>query len=241
MSNSGGPSGSWTRCVCSVCSGHLEFDTDSDLAGETIQCPHCGMPTILFIPRIPLPAPARLVACSDCGTPFSEGARSCSVCGRVIERPLPVSSPTSPGNTSTILSPTAAGAWLVMAVLLVIVVGVPIYLWRSLYPDGRKPETELQQYARLQSEAEGEMLKECTNVVVGLTRIIRASVVTAEEDPYRWSGDVVTEFINHVGGIDRTNISFKFRTDTGRDGLVHLRSTAEPEADRRSRQHAEKH
>jgi hypothetical protein len=128
-----------------------------------------------------------------------------------------------------------------MAVLLVIVVGVPIYLWRSLYPDGRKPETELQQYARLQSEAEGEMLKECTNVVVGLTRIIRASVVTAEEDPYRWSGDVVTEFINHVGGIDRTNISFKFRTDTGRDGLVHLRSTAEPEADRRSRQHAEKH
>ena len=96
-------------------------------------------------------------------------------------------------------------------------------MWRSLYPDGRKPETELQQYARLQSEAEGEMLKECTNVVVGLTRIIRASVVTAEEDPYRWSGDVVTEFINHVGGIDRTNISFKFRTDTGRDGLVHLR------------------
>ena len=75
-----------------------------------------------------------------------------------------------------------------MAVLLVIVVGVPIYLWRSLYPDGRKPETELQQYARLQSEAEAEMLKECTNVVVGLTRIIRASVVTAEENPYRWSG-----------------------------------------------------
>jgi len=128
-----------------------------------------------------------------------------------------------------------------MAILLVIVVGVPIYLWRSLYPDGRKPETELQQNARLQSEAEGEMLKECTNVVVGLTRIIRASVVTDENDPYRWSGDVVTEFINHVGGIDRTNISFKFRTDTGRDGWVHLRCSAEPEADRRSRQRAEKH
>ena len=128
-----------------------------------------------------------------------------------------------------------------MAILLVIVVGGPIYWWLSLYPDPRKPETELQQKARLQSEAEGEMLKECTNVVVGLTRIIRASVVTAEDDPYRWSGDVVTEFINHVGGIDRTNIFFKFRTDTGRDGWVHLRCSAEPEADRRSRQHAEKH
>jgi hypothetical protein len=128
-----------------------------------------------------------------------------------------------------------------MAILLVIVVGVPIYWWRSLYPDTRKPETELQQKARLQSEAEGEMLKECTNVVVGLTRIIRASVVTAEDNPYRWSGDVVTEFINHVGGIDRTNIFFKFRTDTGPDGWVHLRCSSEPEAERRSRQRAEKH
>ena len=199
------------------------------------------MPTILFIPRIPLPAPARLVACSDCGTPFAEGARSCSECGRVIERPLPISAPTDPGYSSTILSPTAAGAWLVMAILLVIVVGAPIYWWRSQYPDAPKPESELQQKARLQSEAEGEMLKECTNVVVGLTRIIRASVVTAEDDPHRWSGDVVTEFINHVGGIDRTNIFFKFRTDTGPDGLMHLRCSSEREADHRSRQRTEKH
>jgi hypothetical protein len=127
-----------------------------------------------------------------------------------------------------------------MAVLSVIVVGGPIYWWRSLYPDARKPETELQQNARLRSEAEGEMLKECTNVVVGLTRIIRASVVTSEEDPYKWSGDVVTEFVNHVGGIDRTNIFFRFRTDTGGDGWMHLRCISEPEADHRARQRAEK-
>jgi hypothetical protein len=198
------------------------------------------MPTILFIPRIPLPAPARLVACSDCGTPFAEGARSCTECGRVIERPLQIT-PTDAANSSTILSPTAAGAWLVMAILLVIVVGGPIYWWRREYPPAPKPETELQQKARLQSEAEGEMLKECTNVVVGLTRIIRTSAVTAEDNPYKWSGDVVAEFINHVGGIDRTNIFFKFGTDTGHDGLVHLRCSSEAEADRRSRQRAEKH
>ncbi len=131
-----------------------------------------------------------------------------------------------------------------MAILSVIVVGAPVYWWRSLYPDAPKPETELQQWARLQSEAEGEMLKECTNVVVGLTRIIRASVVTAAEDPHKWSGEVVVEFINHVGGIDRTNIFFKFRTDTGleklEDGLMHLRCSSESEADHRSRQRAEK-
>src|SRR5579859_2412003 len=118
MSNSGGPSGSWTRCICSVCSGHLEFD--SDLAGETIQCPHCGMPTILFIPRIPLPAgrpaPAKLLACPDCGTTISQEQRSCSGCGRVIERSATLG---TVGQLSAVvggLTPTAAGAWLILAV-----------------------------------------------------------------------------------------------------------------------------
>src|SRR5208283_5793199 len=35
-------------CKCNVCSGQLEFDRAH--SGETIQCPHCGMETILFAP-----------------------------------------------------------------------------------------------------------------------------------------------------------------------------------------------
>jgi DNA-directed RNA polymerase subunit RPC12/RpoP len=242
MSNSGGPSGSWTRCICSVCSGHLEFD--SDLAGETIQCPHCGMPTILFIPRIPLPGPGRLttgkqLTCPDCGTRFGDGARNCSGCGRVIERVI-AAPRGGAGGASTVLSPTAAGAWLVMAILLAIVVGGPIYWWRSQYAHVPKPETELQQKVRLQTEAEGEMLKECTNVVVGLTRLIRTTLNDAD-DNYKWSGQVVAEYVNRVGGVERTNVYFKFSTDTGTDGLVHLRCSSEPEADYRSRQRNEKH
>ena len=36
------------KCTCNSCGGHLEFD--ASLAGETIQCPHCGINTALFIP-----------------------------------------------------------------------------------------------------------------------------------------------------------------------------------------------
>lgn len=48
-------SAGWTVCPCNNCSGKLEFE--SAHAGETIQCPHCGMETVLFIPQVPLDAP----------------------------------------------------------------------------------------------------------------------------------------------------------------------------------------
>src|SRR6266699_2852317 len=41
-------------CPCNNCSGHIEFDPT--LAGQTMQCPHCGLDTKLFVPvRIPAP------------------------------------------------------------------------------------------------------------------------------------------------------------------------------------------
>jgi hypothetical protein len=203
------------------------------------------MPTILFIPRIPLPLPigrtssAKVLVCPDCGTPVDSDARECAGCGRVIERSALTLRPEPPA-TGVPLSPTAAGAWLVLAILLVVVVGGPIYWWRSQLAQVPKPETELEQKLRLQSEAELEMLKESTNVVVGLNRIIRASVANGDDNPYKWGGEVVAEFINRVGGIERTNVFFKFRTDTGsdglvNDGLVHLRCGVESEADHKAR------
>jgi hypothetical protein len=46
------PNAKWAVCTCNNCSGHLEFDVSN--AGETIQCPHCKLDTVLFIPQIPL-------------------------------------------------------------------------------------------------------------------------------------------------------------------------------------------
>jgi hypothetical protein len=119
--------------------------------------------------------------------------------------------------------------------LLVAVVGGPIFWWRTQFSQVPKPETESQQKNRLQSEAEIEMLKETTNVIVGLNRIIRQNVANADDNPYKWSGEVTVEFVNRVGGVERTNVFFRFGTDTGTDGLVHLRCSSESENDRLSR------
>jgi len=40
-------------CQCNVCSGKIEFDMSQ--VGETIQCPHCGIETMLFIPSQKMP------------------------------------------------------------------------------------------------------------------------------------------------------------------------------------------
>ena len=40
------------KCPCNICSGHLEFDRSA--VGSTVACPHCGMDTVLFIPKVPV-------------------------------------------------------------------------------------------------------------------------------------------------------------------------------------------
>jgi hypothetical protein len=54
------------------------------------------------------------------------------------------------------------------------------------------------------------------------------------------AGPVINEYVNRVGGVERTNLSFKFGTDTGSDGLVHLRCSFEAEGERRTRQRTDK-
>lgn len=47
MSNEGGQE--TVVCSCSLCSGGIEFEPAS--VGATVQCPHCGADTVLFIPN----------------------------------------------------------------------------------------------------------------------------------------------------------------------------------------------
>src|SRR5256885_16846392 len=37
-----------TKCICTNCAGHLEFEEEN--AGEKIKCPHCSFDTTLFLP-----------------------------------------------------------------------------------------------------------------------------------------------------------------------------------------------
>ena len=40
------------KCLCNLCNQPLEFP--SEMAGETVECPHCKMDTKLFIPVSPI-------------------------------------------------------------------------------------------------------------------------------------------------------------------------------------------
>jgi len=46
------PDPCWIVCTCNNCSEHLEFDASN--AGETIECPHCKLDTVLFVPHDPI-------------------------------------------------------------------------------------------------------------------------------------------------------------------------------------------
>ncbi len=37
------------KCKCQHCDGNIAFDIEN--SGQTIPCPHCGMDTVLFIPK----------------------------------------------------------------------------------------------------------------------------------------------------------------------------------------------
>jgi len=44
------------KCSCGHCSGHIEFD--SEHAGQMVACPHCGLETKLYVPKVPLNKPS---------------------------------------------------------------------------------------------------------------------------------------------------------------------------------------
>src|SRR5438128_12132952 len=90
------------KCLCNNCSGHLEFESSD--AGQHVECPHCAMETILYVPQSPIspqeqsepepppqavPPAAPLVQatnpnlrrCADCGKDVSIRAEFCPHCG----------------------------------------------------------------------------------------------------------------------------------------------------------------
>jgi DNA-directed RNA polymerase subunit RPC12/RpoP len=191
-------------CTCNICSGKLEFDAPQ--AGTTIQCPHCQMDTVLFVPKVPL---------------------------KTSPTPIP-NSPSSPavenvgGAPSAIWScfsaskPKSKLGWLAVAALCVVIVGAPAQWLRNEYQLNKlldeqlpKEETPIQRTRRLQAEAEFELLKRCTNEVTGLARVVDKFIFDSDSNPNKWTATVTAEYVNHFGGIDRTNLPFTFRQSDG--------------------------
>jgi hypothetical protein len=103
-------------------------------------------------------------------------------------------------------------------VLLIALVGVGIWLWsyklhaiNQAMPDGDSPDQRL---ARWRSTAQADMLAQASNDVPGFTKLIDSSVDTSG-DFKTWTGEVTADYVNHVGGIDRTNLHYVFTSLQG--------------------------
>lgn len=64
-----------------------------------------------------------------------------------------------------------------------------------------------------EAEALAKMMPEITNSVIGLRTIIDYGVSAPDDNVSNWSGVAEVEYINHLGGVDRTNLSFCFREE----------------------------
>lgn len=125
------------------------------------------------------------------------------------------------------MKPAAKIAWGSTAALLL---ALAVWAWagklHTLRGDIPDQETFAHRLARWRDGAPGEMLKHCTNDVVGFNRLVDSRLDTAGDNVKTWSGEVTVEYVNHVGGIDRTNLHYRFMA--GYDGNLLTLAAAAP-------------
>jgi hypothetical protein len=101
----------------------------------------------------------------------------------------------------------------VRAVIIIAVSFVAVALfgfWNAPRRTHENVPSSERHYSEWHKQAEKNMIAECTNVVTGCSRIIEARLWATEDDPNKWTGDATVEFMNRVGGADRTNVPFRF-------------------------------
>jgi len=81
----------------------------------------------------------------------------------------------------------------------VVVIGVGAF-WRNHGHELDPFRTQVNQSVR----------EECTNVVTGLRSIIRQDAETSPSNLAQWAATATVEYVNHQGGMDRTNLDFTF-------------------------------
>jgi hypothetical protein len=106
-----------------------------------------------------------------------------------------------------------------IAALSLVILGVSIWIWQwhrnrvqtnsftARPDDGESYPHKLNRY---RVDADQAVRKGITNQVVGLRQIISQRADTSDENFMKWTATATVEFINPVGGVDRTNLDFKF-------------------------------
>ena len=103
--------------------------------------------------------------------------------------------------------------------MLIALVGLGIWLWSSklhainqaALQDGDSPDQRL---AHWRSIAQADMLAQASNDLPGFTKLIDSRVDTSG-DFKTWTGNVTADFLNHAGGVDRTNLYYVFTSLQG--------------------------
>lgn len=77
----------YLRCLCNHCSGPIEFPEEG--IGQTVDCPHCGLDTILYEPPFAVAAPAatKIAEAAPPPIPHPQSAtptRKCPFCAELI-------------------------------------------------------------------------------------------------------------------------------------------------------------
>ena len=71
-------------------------------------------------------------------------------------------------------------------------------------------ETYAHKIKRYRAGADAALPPAITNAVVGLRTILSARTETYDDNFTKWTAEAEVEFINQVGGVERTNIHFGF-------------------------------
>lgn len=99
--------------------------------------------------------------------------------------------------------------------LLIVVIAVAAYIVvqrRNVAVEAEHPEAEPfeVELTRLRTDAPAVLLTECTNTIIGLNRIISTTLDDHADDVSAWHAEVTAEFVNKIGGVERTNMPMVF-------------------------------
>jgi len=100
-----------------------------------------------------------------------------------------------------------------LAILLFIM--ALLALWALNQP---RPPAEYERRERQRELARMDFERSYTNAVIGYRRTLNTFIFDSEDHYSKWEANAEVEFINARGGVERTNVWFRFRVDSGFDG-----------------------
>ena len=104
-----------------------------------------------------------------------------------------------------------------ITLLLFVLVGTALAGCGKPQPSSYDSMTSPQRMEFLRSQAEAAIKTECTNLVPGIRNFVNLQSNVLDNSLARWSGSATLDYINPVGGVERTNLQFVFKSSsTGR-------------------------